>query len=107
VQSYPLSFGPNQIGLPDKHGRLQILRIHTAKMRDNKLMDSDVNMDELADKTKNYSGAEIEALVKSAASYAFDRYHSLHRKTLTDMNGIRGKLMHPTPPSLRIPRKCA
>lgn len=30
-------------------------------------------MEELARMTKNYSGAEIEGLVKSAASYAFER----------------------------------
>lgn len=31
------------------------------------------NMEELARLTKNFSGAEIEGLVKSAASYAFTR----------------------------------
>jgi vesicle-fusing ATPase len=59
--------------LPDKHGRLQILRIHTAKMRDNNFLEADVSLDDLAERTKNFSGAEIEGLVKSAASYAFDR----------------------------------
>jgi vesicle-fusing ATPase len=62
-----------EIGLPDKHGRLQILRIHTAKMRDNNFLEADVSLDDLAERTKNFSGAEIEGLVKSAASYAFDR----------------------------------
>jgi len=62
-----------EIGLPDKHGRLQILRIHTAKMRENNFLAPDVELEELAEATKNYSGAEIEGLVKSAASYAFDR----------------------------------
>jgi vesicle-fusing ATPase len=62
-----------EIGLPDKHGRLQILRIHTARMRENNFLESDVDLDDLAERTKNYSGAEIEGLVKSAASYAFDR----------------------------------
>lgn len=62
-----------EIGLPDKDGRLQILRIHTAKMRENGYLDRDVSLDELADSTKNFSGAEIEGLVKSAASFSFDR----------------------------------
>lgn len=31
------------------------------------------NMEELSRKTKNFSGAEIEGLVKSAASFAFNR----------------------------------
>lgn len=31
------------------------------------------NIEELSRLTKNFSGAEIEGLVKSAASYAFER----------------------------------
>lgn len=31
------------------------------------------NMEELARRTKNFTGAEIEGLVKSAASFAFER----------------------------------
>lgn len=42
-------------------------------MRENNFLESDVDLDDLAERTKNYSGAEIEGLVKSAASYAFDR----------------------------------
>jgi vesicle-fusing ATPase len=62
-----------EISLPDEAGRLQIFRIHTAKMRENKYMDDDVSLDELASLTKNFSGAEIEGLVKNACSYAFSR----------------------------------
>jgi len=49
------------------------LRIHTAKMRDNKILSADVDLTGLAEHTKNFSGAELEGLVKSAASFAFDR----------------------------------
>jgi vesicle-fusing ATPase len=63
-----------EISLPDEHGRLQILTIHTAKMRDNGVMDRDVNLGELAGMTKNFSGAEISGLVKSATSFAFSRH---------------------------------
>ncbi|KAI9801445.1 MAG: transport between ER and Golgi ATPase protein [Piccolia ochrophora] len=63
-----------EISLPDEHGRAQILKIHTAKMRDNNVMDSDVNLAELAHETKNFSGAEIGGLVKSASSFAFNRH---------------------------------
>lgn len=62
-----------EISLPDEQGRFQILRIHTTKMRNNKYMDDDVNLEELATATKNFSGAEIEGLVKAATSYAFSR----------------------------------
>lgn len=63
-----------EISLPDEHGRYQILRIHTAKMRTNKVMDNDVDLAELAALMKNYSGAEIEGFVKSATSFAFNRH---------------------------------
>ncbi|CAK5262535.1 unnamed protein product [Mycena citricolor] len=63
-----------EISLPDEHGRLQILTIHTAKMRTNRVMDDDVDLPELASMTKNFSGAEINGLVKSATSFAFNRH---------------------------------
>jgi vesicle-fusing ATPase len=65
---------PMEINLPDQKGRLQILKIHTQKMRTNGIMDSDVNLDELAELTKNFSGAEIAGLIKSATSFAFNRH---------------------------------
>ncbi|KAK6355439.1 transport between ER and Golgi ATPase protein [Orbilia brochopaga] len=63
-----------EISLPDEFGRRQILKIHTAKMRTNNVMDRDVNIEELAALTKNYSGAEISGVVKSASSFAFNRH---------------------------------
>ncbi|EJD01552.1 AAA-domain-containing protein [Fomitiporia mediterranea MF3/22] len=63
-----------EISLPDEHGRLQILNIHTAKMRTNRVMDTDVSLEELAGLTKNFSGAEISGLIKSATSFAFNRH---------------------------------
>lgn len=62
-----------EISLPDERGRRQIFNIHTAKMRHEKKLASDVSLDELAAQTKNFSGAEIEGLVKSAASFALNR----------------------------------
>jgi len=62
-----------EINLPDEKGRLQILKIHTKKMTDNKYMGNDISLEELATLTKNFSGAEIEGLVKSATSFAFNR----------------------------------
>ncbi|KAF8897858.1 P-loop containing nucleoside triphosphate hydrolase protein [Infundibulicybe gibba] len=52
-----------EISLPDEHGRFQILNIHTTKMRTNGVMDHD-----------NFSGAEINGLIKSATSFAFNRH---------------------------------
>jgi vesicle-fusing ATPase len=62
-----------EIGLPDEEGRVQILNIHTAEMRKNGLLAPDVSVTELAARTKNYTGAELEGLVKAAASYVFQR----------------------------------
>ena len=63
-----------EISLPDEAGRQQILTIHTNKMRTNGVMADDVNVTELAALTKNFSGAEIGGLVKSATSFAFNRH---------------------------------
>lgn len=63
-----------EISLPDENGRAQIMKIHTQKMRDNNVMDYDVDLNELALMTKNFSGAEIAGLVKSASSFAFSRH---------------------------------
>jgi len=63
-----------EIGLPDQHGRVQILKIHTAKMKENHLLAPDVDIDELASLTKNFSGAEIAGFVRSASTFAFSRH---------------------------------
>jgi vesicle-fusing ATPase len=63
-----------EVSLPDEKGRFQILAIHTNKMKENNVMDADVDLEELARLTKNYSGAEITGLVKAASSFAFNRH---------------------------------
>lgn len=66
-----------EVGLPNEDGRQQILRIHTKKMVESGALADDVDLLELAHRTKNFSGAEIEALVKSAASFAFNKHIDL------------------------------
>ncbi|KAJ0243223.1 Vesicle-fusing ATPase [Hirschfeldia incana] len=66
-----------EISLPDEAGRLQILQIHTNKMKENSFLGHDINLQELAARTKNYSGAELEGVVKSATSYALNRQLSM------------------------------
>ena len=39
-------------------------------MRKNNLLSKDVDLDKLAIETKNYTGAEIEAVCRSATSFA-------------------------------------
>jgi len=62
-----------EIGLPDEAGRQQILKIHTSKMDQHQFLDRGVDTAALAARTQNYSGAELEGLVKSATSFALNR----------------------------------
>lgn len=62
-----------EINLPDENGRLQILNIHTAKMKMHDKLGKDVDLSELAALTKNFSGAELEGLVRAAQSTAMNR----------------------------------
>lgn len=74
-----------EIGLPDEKGRLQILHIHTARMREHKLLAGDVEIPELATETKNFSGAELEGLVRAAQSTAMNRHIKATNKVEVDM----------------------
>ncbi len=55
-----------EIGVPDREGRKEILEIHTRGMP----LAEDVNLDELADLTIGFVGADLEALCKEAAMHA-------------------------------------
>ena len=66
-----------EINLPDVKGRFDILTIHTNIMKKSGYIDKNVNLDELADLTKNYTGAELAGLVKSAVSYSVSRLINL------------------------------
>ncbi|KAF0298502.1 Vesicle-fusing ATPase [Amphibalanus amphitrite] len=73
-----------EIGLPDEHGRGQILGIHTAKMRGYGKIAPDVDLAELAQLTKNFSGAELEGLVRAAQSTALNRLIKASNKVSVD-----------------------
>ncbi len=61
------------VGLPDENGRHEILHIHTAQMKKHGKMAPDVDLADLAKRTRNFSGAEIEGLVRSAQSTAMNK----------------------------------
>ena len=65
-----------EISLPDEPGREQILRIHTTDMVKGKLLDpgAEHRLPELAARTKNFSGAELSGLVRTATASAMDRW---------------------------------
>ena len=58
-----------EIGVPNRKGRKEILQIHTRAMP----LTKDVNLDEWADVTYGYVGADLEALAKEAAMSALRR----------------------------------
>ena len=58
-----------EIPLPDKQGRLEILKIHTRKMR----LGSDVDLETIAGMTEGFSGAELKAVVTEAGYNAIRR----------------------------------
>ncbi|KAF8362480.1 nsf-1 [Pristionchus pacificus] len=77
-----------EINLPDEAGRLQILKIHTARMRDYGTLDADVDLNILAAQSKNFSGAEIEGLVRAAQSSAMNRLVKPGGKELIDPDAV-------------------
>ncbi|TMW55157.1 hypothetical protein Poli38472_013919 [Pythium oligandrum] len=80
-----------EINLPDAHGRGQILKIHTDRAREKgalhpaviadldscidpkKLVNNDPEYKNLVQRTKNFSGAELEGLVRAATAHALSR----------------------------------
>lgn len=57
------------IGVPNKNGRKEILDIHTRNMP----LSEDVNLEELAERTHGFVGADLEALAKESAMHVLRR----------------------------------
>ncbi|MEM3555660.1 MAG: CDC48 family AAA ATPase [Candidatus Micrarchaeia archaeon] len=58
-----------EIGVPDRNSRKEILQIHTRNMP----LDKDVDLDELANITHGFTGADISSLCKEAAMKSLRR----------------------------------
>ncbi len=58
-----------EIPLPDKQGRVEILRIHTRRMK----LDRDVDLEMIAEITEGFSGADLKAVVVEAGYNALRR----------------------------------
>ena len=58
-----------EIGVPDKDGRTEILQVHTRGMP----MSDSVNLDQYAENTHGFVGADLESLTKEAAMNALRR----------------------------------
>ncbi len=59
-----------EIGLPDREGRKEIIQIHTRGMP----LSDDVDLNQLAERTHGFAGADLESLAKEAAMRALRRY---------------------------------
>ena len=53
--------------------RWEIFYIHTRQMLENGYLSSDVDLEDLARNTTQFSGAEIAGVVRLAVSFALDR----------------------------------
>lgn len=84
------------INLPDEAGREQIFEIHTKKLRQSHGLAKDVDLKELAHLTPNYTGAEIEGVVKSAQSFSLNNGYdpkTLKLKDAADLQVTREHFM--------------
>ena len=61
------------VGLPDKEGRYNILKIHSA----NKKLSEETDLHNVATKCSGFSGAELEALLNESAMVAVGKKHDL------------------------------
>ncbi|PNF26292.1 Vesicle-fusing ATPase 1 [Cryptotermes secundus] len=82
-----------EIGLPNENGRFQILTIHTSRMKEYKKISPDVDIKELAVLTKNFSGAELEGLVRAAQSTAMNRLIKAANKVEVDPEAMEKLLV--------------
>lgn len=79
-----------EIGLPSAEGRDQILRIHTSDMvKNNRLSQAAIDhIPDIVRETKNFTGAEISGLVRSAASFALAKTIDAKNLSATDFNSV-------------------
>jgi transitional endoplasmic reticulum ATPase len=69
-----------EIGVPSTAGRLQILRIHTRAMP----LASDVNLEDVAERSHGYVGADLEALCQEVGMIALRRFLATRTLGLDD-----------------------
>ena len=72
---------------PDKKARLEIFKVHTKKMPL-----KNVNLEELAEKTNGYVGADIEAVCREAAIFALRKNIKATEVTMADFEAALKKV---------------
>ncbi|MFP3219210.1 MAG: CDC48 family AAA ATPase [Acidilobus sp.] len=86
-----------EIRPPDKQGRLEILQVHTRSMP----LDGDVNLAEIADLTKGYTGADLAALAKEAAMAAVREFMNTGKVDLSKPGEIKKEVLE----TLKVSRR--
>ena len=71
------------VGVPDREGRLRILKIQTAKMP----LASDVDLDAIAGRTPRYTGADLEDVVRRAGLVALRESLATKEVTMAHFEG--------------------
>ncbi len=70
-----------EVPVPDEEGKLEILKIHTRDMT----LDDDVNLETIAEKAKDASGADLKSICTEAGMFAIrDENYSVSRKNFDD-----------------------
>ncbi|KXA89848.1 hypothetical protein AKJ61_01970 [candidate division MSBL1 archaeon SCGC-AAA259B11] len=82
-----------EIGVPDRDGRKEIMQIHTRGMP----LAEDVDLDELADNTYGYVGADLASLAREAAMNAL-------REILPEINLEENRIPSETLEKLKVTR---
>lgn len=77
-----------EIGLPNEEGREEIFRIHTHSMQEKGVLSSNVDLQLLAKRTTNYSGAEIEGVVRAAAASALGRHTNIEEAKIERIDQV-------------------
>ena len=87
-----------QIGVPDRDGREEILRIHTRGMP----LAERVDLEDLADRTHGFVGADLQALVVEAAMDSLARYRDDEAAPLqVERRDLEGALSRVEPSAMR------
>ena len=81
-----------EVKLPTEPERKEIFEIHTRTMIENDALDGSISLAQLSKRSDNFTGAEIEGLVKSAASYALTRTVTVDDETHEITKSAEGEL---------------
>lgn len=75
-----------EIPLPDHKGRQQILAIHTRELEDQDMLSDNVDLKDVAGRTRGFTGAELEGLVRSAVAFALAEHQEAMANSVSNEN---------------------